>query len=154
MEYKPPVSATWFFRQTPEENIVLFYGPTLSLKCDKNIIDTIIENAGKICEITIEDGVVKAVKPFKTEAEIIEEFKKKYGLEEEPKQMGIRDKMAVILSVLLDLTKTSNLVDRETLLNVLEKEYAIERTEAMKLINQLIREGAISEPKIGFYQKT
>jgi polyhydroxyalkanoate synthesis regulator phasin len=154
MEYKAPVYDPNFFRRTPEENIIFFFGPTLTLKYEKNVADAIIEHVGKICEVTIENGVVKAVKPWKTVEEVLEEFKKKHESLEEPKLKTIRDKMRVILSVIMDLTKTGEPVEREKLLNVLEKEYTIERTEAMKLINQLIQEGAISEPKIGFYQKT
>jgi hypothetical protein len=67
---------------------------------------------------------------------------------------GMREKLSVITSVVIELGKEMGLVDKQTLLKTLEEEYKIEKGEAMRLIAQLIREGTIFEPKEGFYQKT
>jgi hypothetical protein len=48
----------------------------------------------------------------------------------------------------------SGLAEKQALLETLEKEYSIPKHEALKLINQLIREGAIFEPREGFLKKT
>jgi replicative DNA helicase Mcm len=67
---------------------------------------------------------------------------------------GMREKLSVIINVVMTLQKEMGLVDKQTLLKTLEEEYKIEKGEAMRLIAQLIREGTIFEPKEGFYQKT
>jgi replicative DNA helicase Mcm len=70
------------------------------------------------------------------------------------KPKSTRERLSVIISVVMELQREMGLVDKQTLLSTLEKEYKIERGEAVKLISQLIREGTIFEPKEGFYQKT
>lgn len=52
-------------------------GPKITLKFSKDLIDNLVENVGKICEIEIEKGIVKSVKFYKTETRILEEFRKK-----------------------------------------------------------------------------
>jgi hypothetical protein len=52
------------------------------------------------------------------------------------------------------MEKETGLVERQALFNALEQQYSIPKNEALKLINQLIREGAIFEPKEGYLKKT
>ena len=70
------------------------------------------------------------------------------------KPKSMRDKMSLILSLIINMERESGLVDKQALLETLEKEYTIPKHEAVRLINQLIREGAIFEPKEGFLKKT
>jgi len=65
-----------------------------------------------------------------------------------------REKMAAILTLLIEMEKETGFVERQALLNALEQQYSIPKNEALKLINQLIREGAIFEPKEGYLKKT
>jgi replicative DNA helicase Mcm len=65
-----------------------------------------------------------------------------------------REKLSIIIKVIMELGRQMGLVDRQALLETLEEEYKIERDEAAKLIAQLIREGTIFEPRPGYYQKT
>jgi replicative DNA helicase Mcm len=70
------------------------------------------------------------------------------------KPKSVRDKMSLILSLILNMEMESGLADKQALLDTLEQEYNIPKHEALRLINQLIREGAIFEPKEGFLKKT
>jgi replicative DNA helicase Mcm len=70
------------------------------------------------------------------------------------KPKGQREKMAAILTLLIEMEKETGLVERQALFNALEQQYSIPKNEALKLINQLIREGAIFEPKEGYLKKT
>jgi replicative DNA helicase Mcm len=70
------------------------------------------------------------------------------------KPKGQREKMAAILTLLIEMEKETGLVERQALFNALEQQYNIPKNEALKLINQLIREGAIFEPKEGYLKKT
>jgi len=70
------------------------------------------------------------------------------------KPKSVRDKMSLILSLILNMEMESGLADKQALLETLEKEYSIPKHEALKLITQLIREGAIFEPREGFLKKT
>ena len=70
------------------------------------------------------------------------------------KPKSVRDKMSAILSLIIKMEMESGLADKQALLDTLEQEYNIPKHEALRLINQLIREGAIFEPKEGFLKKT
>jgi replicative DNA helicase Mcm len=70
------------------------------------------------------------------------------------KPKSLREKMAAILTLLIEMEKETGFVERQALLNALEQQYSIPKNEALKLINQLIREGAIFEPKEGYLKKT
>jgi replicative DNA helicase Mcm len=70
------------------------------------------------------------------------------------KPKGQRERMAAILTLLIEMEKETGLVERQALFNALEQQYNIPKNEALKLINQLIREGAIFEPKEGYLKKT
>jgi DNA replicative helicase MCM subunit Mcm2 (Cdc46/Mcm family) len=60
----------------------------------------------------------------------------------------------VLLSVLAEMEKEIGMVDKTALINRLETEYNISRTEAERLIGQLLREGTIYEPREGYLKKT
>ncbi|MEM1539910.1 MAG: ATP-binding protein, partial [Candidatus Bathyarchaeia archaeon] len=70
------------------------------------------------------------------------------------KPKSLRDKLQVLLSVLTEMEKEIGIVDQNALINKLETEYKIPRIEAERLINQLLREGTIYEPKEGYLKKT
>ncbi|MEM0008244.1 MAG: minichromosome maintenance protein MCM [Candidatus Bathyarchaeia archaeon] len=70
------------------------------------------------------------------------------------KPKSLRDKLQVLLSVLTEMEKEIGMVDKTALINRLETEYKIPRIEAERLINQLLREGTIYEPREGYLKKT
>jgi replicative DNA helicase Mcm len=70
------------------------------------------------------------------------------------KPKSLRDKLQVLLSVLAEMEKEIGMVDKTALINRLETEYNISRTEAERLIGQLLREGTIYEPREGYLKKT
>jgi replicative DNA helicase Mcm len=67
-----------------------------------------------------------------------------------PKTM--RDKLSLILSLIVQMERETGMVDRYALINALE-EYKITKSEATQLINQLVKEGAIYEPREGYLKK-
>jgi len=64
--YEPPL---------PERALDLFLGPRLTLKFAPEAIDSLVEHAGNFCRITVKDGAIVNVAPFKNEHEILEEVK-------------------------------------------------------------------------------
>ncbi|MEM1563235.1 MAG: minichromosome maintenance protein MCM [Candidatus Bathyarchaeia archaeon] len=70
------------------------------------------------------------------------------------KPKSLRDKLQVLLSMLTEMEKEIGMVDKTALINRLETEYKIPRVEAERLINQLLREGTIYEPREGYLKKT
>ncbi|MEM2577741.1 MAG: minichromosome maintenance protein MCM, partial [Candidatus Bathyarchaeia archaeon] len=70
------------------------------------------------------------------------------------KPKSVQDKLRVILSTIVDMEKESGMVSRADLLERLSSEYGIARSEAEKLIQQLVREGTLYEPKSGYLKKT
>jgi hypothetical protein len=67
--------------------------------------------------------------------------------------LSLRDKLRFVLDLVLELEKEHGLVAKEELLQHLQKR-RIPTEEALKLIAQLEREGAIYEPKDGYLKKT
>jgi replicative DNA helicase Mcm len=65
----------------------------------------------------------------------------------------VRDKLSLILSLIVQMERETGMVDRYALINALE-EYKITKSEATQLINQLVKEGAIYEPREGYLKKT
>ncbi|MEM1607379.1 MAG: minichromosome maintenance protein MCM [Candidatus Bathyarchaeia archaeon] len=70
------------------------------------------------------------------------------------KPRSVQDKLRVILSTIVDMEKESGMVNRADLLERLSSEYGIARSEAEKLIQQMIREGTLYEPRAGYLKKT
>jgi len=67
---------------------------------------------------------------------------------------SIRDRMHVILSVLMDMEKVTGIVEKDALVNELETKHKIPRGEIERMISQLLREGTIYEPREGCLKKT
>jgi replicative DNA helicase Mcm len=70
------------------------------------------------------------------------------------KPKSMRDKMQVILSVLMGMEKETGIVEKAALLSELESRYKISRGETERMIGQLLREGTIYEPREGCLKKT
>jgi len=69
------------------------------------------------------------------------------------KPKSVRDKLQTVLDSLVDMEKETGIVEKKALIENLEKQ-GVDPREAEKLINQLIREGTIYEPREGFLKKT
>ena len=67
---------------------------------------------------------------------------------------SIRDRLHVILSVLMDMEKVTGIVEKDALVNELETTHKIPRAEVERMISQLLREGTIYEPREGCLKKT
>jgi len=67
---------------------------------------------------------------------------------------SIRDRLSVILSVLMELEKVTGIVEKDALVNELETKHKIPRGEVERMISQLLREGTIYEPREGCLKKT
>ena len=70
------------------------------------------------------------------------------------KPKSVRDRLQIILSVLIKMEKETGIVERGALVNQLEVEYKIPRSEIERMIGQLLREGTIYEPREGCLKKT
>ena len=70
------------------------------------------------------------------------------------KPRSVQDKLRAILSTIIDMEKENGIVSRADLLEKLSSEYGISRSEAEKLIQQMIREGTLYEPRSGYLKKT
>jgi replicative DNA helicase Mcm len=69
-----------------------------------------------------------------------------------PKSM--RDRLHIILSTLMDMEKITGIVEKDALINELETKNKIPRGEIERMINQMLREGTIYEPREGCLKKT
>jgi replicative DNA helicase Mcm len=67
---------------------------------------------------------------------------------------SIRDKLHVVLSVLMDMEKVTGMVEKDLLVTELETKHKISRGEIERMITQLLREGTIYEPREGCLKKT
>jgi replicative DNA helicase Mcm len=67
---------------------------------------------------------------------------------------SVRDRMHVILSVLMEMEKETGIVEKAALLSELESKHQISRGETERMIGQLLREGTIYEPREGCLKKT
>jgi replicative DNA helicase Mcm len=70
------------------------------------------------------------------------------------KPKSMRDRLQVILSVLMAMEKETGIVEKAALLSELESKHKIPRGETERLIGQLLREGTIYEPREGCLKKT
>jgi replicative DNA helicase Mcm len=69
------------------------------------------------------------------------------------KPKSLRDKLSIILGLITTLEKETGMVDKERLMERLQTEYDILSGEAERLIGQMLKEGTLFEPKIGFLKK-
>ncbi len=67
---------------------------------------------------------------------------------------SVRDQLSLILSLIVEQQRETGMVEASWLIKELEEKYKINEQEARKLLAQLIREGAIYQPRDGFLQKT
>jgi replicative DNA helicase Mcm len=70
------------------------------------------------------------------------------------KPKSVRDRLQIVLSMLIDMEKETSIVEKTKLLNELELKHKIPRTESDRMLGQLLREGTIYEPKEGYLKKT
>jgi len=70
------------------------------------------------------------------------------------KPKSTRDKLQVILGTIIEMEKETGMVEKSALLDKLETERDVMRSEAEKLIGQLLKEGTIYSPKTGYLKKT
>jgi len=70
------------------------------------------------------------------------------------KPKSMQDKLRAILNTLIEMERESGMVNRADLLEKLSSEYDISKSEAEKLIAQMIREGTLYEPRSGYLKKT
>jgi replicative DNA helicase Mcm len=70
------------------------------------------------------------------------------------KPKSMRDRLHVIISVLMELEKQTGIVEKDALVSELESKHNIPRGEIERMIGQLLREGTIYEPREGCLKKT
>ena len=70
------------------------------------------------------------------------------------KPKSVRDKLHVILSVLMGMEKETGIVEKSTLISEVEEKHNIPRTDIERMLSQLLREGTIYEPREGHLKKT
>ncbi|MEM4733571.1 MAG: minichromosome maintenance protein MCM [Candidatus Bathyarchaeia archaeon] len=70
------------------------------------------------------------------------------------KPKSVRDKLQVVLSVLVEMEKETGMVEKAVLVSELELKHQIQKAETERMLNQLLREGTIYEPKEGYVKKT
>jgi replicative DNA helicase Mcm len=70
------------------------------------------------------------------------------------KPKSIRDRLHIILSVLMDMEKQTGIVEKDALVSELENKHKVPRGETERMISQLLREGTIYEPREGCLKKT
>ena len=70
------------------------------------------------------------------------------------KPKSVRDKMHVVISTLMKMEKETGMVEKSVLTSELESEHKISRTDIERMIQQLLREGTIYEPREGCLKKT
>jgi len=67
---------------------------------------------------------------------------------------SVRDKMQVVLSVLIEMEKETGMVEKAALISELELKHKIPRAETERMVWQLLREGTIYEHREGYLKKT
>ena len=70
------------------------------------------------------------------------------------KPKSVRDKMQVVLSVLMQMEKETGMVEKAALISELDLKHKIPRSETERILGQLLREGTIYEPREAYLKKT
>jgi replicative DNA helicase Mcm len=70
------------------------------------------------------------------------------------KPKSVRDKLHVVLSVLIAMEKETGIVEKAAFVSELESKHEIPRAETERMVGQLLREGTIYEPREGYLKKT
>jgi len=69
------------------------------------------------------------------------------------KPKSLRDKLRIVLNVLVEMEGETGTVRKTDLLEKLSSEFDISRGEVERLLVQLTREGTVFEPRNGYYKK-
>jgi replicative DNA helicase Mcm len=67
---------------------------------------------------------------------------------------SVRDRLQLILAVIVDAEKAGEMIHDEDLFQRLQQEYGLARVESTRLLEQLVRDGLVYSPKPGYYKKT
>ena len=70
------------------------------------------------------------------------------------KPKSVRDKMQVVLSVLMQMERETGVVEKQALVTELETKHNISRADIERMISQLLREGTVYEPREDCLKKT
>lgn len=70
------------------------------------------------------------------------------------KPKSVRDKMQVVISVLMQMEKETGVVEKQALVTELETKHKIPRSDIERMIGQLLREGTVYEPREDCLKKT
>jgi replicative DNA helicase Mcm len=70
------------------------------------------------------------------------------------KPKSMRDRLHIVLSVLMEMEKQTGIVEKGALVSELESKHNIPRGESERMLGQLLREGTIYEPREGCLKKT
>jgi len=70
------------------------------------------------------------------------------------KPKSVRDRLQVIISVIVEMEKNTGMVRDEDLYEHLEEEYEINRMEGSRLVEILLRDGTVYAPRAGYLKKT
>ncbi|UCH31600.1 MAG: minichromosome maintenance protein MCM [Candidatus Bathyarchaeota archaeon] len=69
------------------------------------------------------------------------------------KPKSMQDKLRVILTEIVEMSKDTGMVEKRMLLEELSSKHRIEALDAQKLIGRMIKDGTIYEPRSGFLKK-
>jgi len=69
------------------------------------------------------------------------------------KPKSMQEKLRVILTEIIDLSKETGMVEKAHLLQQLSSKHKIETLESQKLIGRMVRDGTIYEPRPNFLKK-
>jgi replicative DNA helicase Mcm len=108
-------------------------------------------------EVTAEDAEAAIIIMKKSLEEVgidLSSFKVDIDIIMTGKPKSIRDRLHIILSVLMDMEKQTGIVEKDALVSELENTHKIARGEIERMISQLLREGTIYEPREGCLKKT
>jgi replicative DNA helicase Mcm len=70
------------------------------------------------------------------------------------KPKSTRDKMSLILGLIVDMAKETGMTEKSALLERLQTEYEVTSSEAERFIGQMLKEGTIFSPRDGYLKKT
>lgn len=70
------------------------------------------------------------------------------------KPKSVRDKLQLILTLIMELEKETGMVEKKALIDQLQTKHDIPPKDAERLINQLIKEGTLYSPREGYLKKT
>jgi len=69
------------------------------------------------------------------------------------KPKSMQDKLRVILTEIVEMSKETGMVEKKLLLDELSSKHKIEALDAQKLIGRMIKDGTVYEPRPGFLKK-